>query len=310
VILIGLIAAATAGTRAQDGAVSKAASIFSSGVDLVTLHVTVRDRDDRLITDVTEAEFSVFENGRRQQLRFFQPSGLPLALTLMLDTSASMQSGLAAAKSAAIDLIRQMRPDDVAAVVTFDDTVQVLRDFTNDQSALTAAVGQAVPGGTTSLYTAVYIALKELDQVKRVFATNAPRHRIIVVLSDGDDMSSVVGFDELLDMAARSDATIYAIRLRRPAMPDARVRSESVLSRLAEQTGGRAFFPSHAHELQRASRAIASELSGQYALAYESDGGRRDGGFRALSVQIARIGAAARTKRGYVAGPRQARSHN
>jgi VWFA-related protein len=307
--MIGVMAA-TAAPRAQDAALSNSASIFSSGVDLVTLHVTVRDREDRLITDVTEAEFSVFENGRRQQLRFFQPSGLPLALTLMLDTSASMQPGLGAAKSAALDLIRRMRPDDVASVVTFDDTVEVLQDFTNDQTTLTAAVGHAVPGGTTSLYTAVYIALKELDKVKPVFATNAPRHRIIVVLSDGNDISSVVGFDELLDMATRSDAMIYAICVRRPVTADARVRSESALNRLAEQTGGRAFFPIHDYELQRAYRAIASELSSQYALAYESDGGQRDGGFRALSVRIARTGAAARTKRGYFGGFRRAASQN
>jgi Ca-activated chloride channel family protein len=282
---------------------SPAQSVFRSGIELVTLHVTVTDERQRYVTDIVEEEVEVLENGRPQQIKYFQPKGLPLALTLLLDTSASMQYAFAKVRDAAVALIRQLEPTDIACVITFADSFKVLQGFTSEKPALEAALAHMESGDTTSLYSAVYIALKELNRTPSLLSTGAPRRQAIVVLSDGDDSSSAIRFEELVDLASRTDALIYAVRLgSRERAEDNMNRAAFVLKRLAEQTGGRALFPLHSWELPTIYRAVMSDLSSQYALAYESDDIRRDARFRRISVQVDRAGVVARTRQGYFAG--------
>jgi VWFA-related protein len=277
-------------------------SIFQSGVDLVTLHVTVTDRSRRYVTDLERDQFRVFENGRRQELKFFQKSGLPLALTLLLDTSASMENALPIVQEAAVRLVRQLEPQDVASVIAFDQGIHVLQGFTNDPAVLESAIRRIEHGGTTSFYTAVYVALKEFAATRPVPRTSAPRRRTVVVLSDGVDSSSLIGFEEVLELATRTDAAIYAVCLgTRNADPRQHDPSEFVLRRLSEQTGGRAFFPLHGYELPNVYAEIERELSSQYVLAYEPSEQPADGRFRNLAVLVDFAGAVARTRKGYFA---------
>ncbi len=148
----------------------------------------------------------------------------------------------------------------------------------------------------------MYVTLKELSKTPPASGTSAPRRRTIVVLSDGHDTTSPLGFEELLEFATRSDAAIYTIQLNgRNLLLRRSDTAEFALRRLAEQTGGRAFVPLHRYELPRVYAEIMRELSSQYALAYQSDGVVKDTGFRSLSVQVQRPDAVARTKRGYFA---------
>jgi Ca-activated chloride channel family protein len=169
--------------------------------------------------------------------------------------------------------------------------------------ALEHAIRQTAAGGSTALYDALYIALKELSKVRPEERTGEPRRRAIVVLTDGEDTSSLIGFDEVLDFAARSDTAIYAIGLTARTLPDTRGSQDAqfVLRRFADQTGGRAFFPADVKDLQSIYREIKAELSSQYSLAYESNNGRRDGQFRRVAVRVDRTGAQARTRPGYYA---------
>jgi Ca-activated chloride channel family protein len=268
----------------------------------VTLHVTVTDGRRRYVGDLNQEQFEVFENGRRQQLKFFQAKGLPLALTVLMDTSASMASALPQVQEVARGFVDHLQPGEIASVVAFDGSVRVLQDFTADRNALTAAVGLARRGEATSLFTALYVALKEFDNKARRWDGMA-RRRTMVLLSDGEDSASLIDFSDLLEVASTADTAIYAIRLGRPKGPiggpaDA---TERVLRRLAEQTGGRAFFPATRHQFRPIHDAIRLELASQYSLAYESDDRRRDGRFRSLAVLIGGRNAVARTKRGYVA---------
>jgi Ca-activated chloride channel family protein len=282
---------------------SSAQSVFRSGIELVTLHVTVTDRRQRYVTGITENEFRIYEDGRRQELKYFSPSGLPLALTLMLDTSASMRHALPRVRDGAADLIRHLAPDDMASIVTFADSFKVLKDLTGDKRALLAALTRLEQGESTRLYSAVYIALKEIRKAPAITDAGAPRRRAIVLMSDGDDSSSTIRFDELMDQAVRANTVIYAVRLGRRYMgDDATNRAAFELRRMCELTGGRAFFPVQSYELPDIYREIIAELSSQYALAYESSDVRRDGRFRNLSVQVDRVDAVARTRRGYFAG--------
>src|SRR6185295_13507487 len=137
---------------------------FRAGVDLVSLNVTVSDGTGKYITDLTAEDFSVFEDGVKQDVTFFNRTNLPIALALLLDTSASMDIKLPTAQEAAIGFARRLRAQDLAEVIDFDSRVVVLAPFTNGVSDLEQAIHKTSAGGSTSLYNAVYIALKDLKK--------------------------------------------------------------------------------------------------------------------------------------------------
>jgi Ca-activated chloride channel family protein len=280
---------------------------FRTGVDLVSLSVTVTDAAHRYVADLDRADFLVLENGVPQTLTFFGKAEVPLALALLLDTSASMEGTLATAQEAALGLVRQLGPADQTMVIEFDSSVRTLLGFTNDLGALEAAIRGTEAGGSTALYNALYVALKELAHTSRNTRNRddqGPRRRAIVVLSDGDDTSSLVAFEEVLELAARVDTVIYTIGLGLARPVGGRQEAPQapfILRRLAHQTGGRAFFPREVKELAGVYREIRSELSSQYSLAYESSAARNDGRWRPIVVRVNRPGVAARTRQGYYA---------
>ena len=275
---------------------------FHGGVDVVAVNVTVTDGARHYLTNLGPQDFLIFEDGRQQEPTFFQKTGVPLALTLALDTSASMDLSLPIAQKAAIGFVRELAPVDVASLIDFNSHVLVRQGFTTDREVLGRAIRQTTAGGSTALFNALYIALRELNKTIRDEDPAQPRRRAIVVLSDGDDTSSLVTFDELLDVAARSDTAIYAIGLGGGEAPRKGFQDgQFVLRHLTQQTGGRAFFPLDAKELAGIYREIRAELSSQYLLAYESNNPRRDGQFRHIAIRVQQPGAAARARAGYYA---------
>jgi Ca-activated chloride channel homolog len=276
--------------------------VFRAAVDIVSLNVTVVDNQNRYITDIAEQEFSVFEDGTRQDLMFFNRSSLPIALSLLIDTSASMENRMAIAQEAAIGFARKLRPQDLAQVVDFDSRVEIAQDFTNSVPDLEKAIRATTAGGSTSLHNAIYISLKELAKIKAK-SQEEVRRQAIIVLSDGEDTSSLVSYEEVLDLAKRSETAIYTIGLqpKDAAQTKGFREAEFVLRQFAQETGGRPFFPSRAEELKDVYGRIADELSSQYTIGYASKNGRRDGGWRRIVVQVARPNTTARTKRGYFA---------
>jgi Ca-activated chloride channel family protein len=274
---------------------------FRTGVDLVSLNVTVADPTGRFVTDLEPAAFQVFEDGVKQEVTFFNRSNLPIALSLLLDTSASMEDKLQTAQEAAVGFARKLRPSDLAQVVDFDSRVSIAQTFTSNISDLETAIRKTSPGGSTSLHNAIYIALKELKKVQARSAEDI-RRQAIVVLSDGEDTSSLVSFDEVLELAKRSETAIYSIGLR--SRGPERVRgsfneSDFVLRQLAQETGGKAFFARASTELSGIYEQISDELSSQYMVGYTSKNPKRDGAWRRIVVRVAGSGATARTKQGY-----------
>jgi Ca-activated chloride channel homolog len=279
--------------------------IFRVGVDIVSLNVTVTDAARRYVGDLNRDDFVVLEEGAPQNVVFFRKTDVPLALALLLDTSASMEPALATAQEAAIGFARQLGPADVAILIDFDSKVQVLAHFTSDRSELEEAVRRTMAGGSTSLYNAVYVALKELSRIKLEDEQQGLRRRAIILLSDGEDTSSLVSFDELLDLASRSDTMIYTIGLGSADSSGRRTFQDAqfVLRRLAQQTGGRAFFPQAARELTGVYGEIRDELSSQYLLAYES-GSQKNGQWRRVNVRVNRPNVMVRARQGYYAASR------
>ncbi|HWJ55049.1 MAG TPA: VWA domain-containing protein [Vicinamibacterales bacterium] len=272
---------------------------FRGGVDVVSLNVTVTDQSRNFVTSLEQGDFVVFEDGVKQDVTYFNKAQLPVALSLLIDTSASMEDKLRLAQEAAIGFIRRMKPDDIAQVIDFDNRVSILQQFTSDRPALEAAIRQTVPNGSTSLHNAIYISLKELKKV-RATSSGDVRRQAIVVLSDGEDTSSLVPFEEVLDLAKRSEVIVYTIGIRgRDLGARGFPEAEFVLKQFAQETGGRSFFPTGATELEGIYAQIADELAAQYALAYSSRNPRRDGQWRRIVVRTTRPDLAARTKQGY-----------
>jgi len=274
---------------------------FRAGVELVSLNVTVME-GARYVTDLEQKDFNVFEDGVKQDVTFFNRTHLPVALALLLDTSASMDTKLPTAQEAAIGFARRLRPQDLAEVIDFDNRVTILQNFTGSPQDLETAIRRTSAGGSTSMYNAIYIALKDL---KKVVAKNTEeiRRQAIIVLSDGEDTSSLLPFEEVLDLAKRSETAIYAIGLRDNETGNGGSKmfkeAEFVLRQLAQQTGGRSFFPSQIAELNGVYGQISDELSSQYTVGYTSKNPRRDGAWRRVVVQTTRAGTATRTKQGY-----------
>ena len=308
-----LVAALGTGADARQAAVPQAppaprpnsqTPAFRVGVDIVSLNVTVVDGQNRYITDLDQPDFAVFEDGVKQELTFFNRRQQPIALSLLLDSSASMEDKLETLQTAAVNFVRRLKPNDMAQVIDFDSRVEVRQAFTPNQADLEAAIFKTASGGSTSLHNAIYIALKELRKVKAGSEEDV-RRQAIIVFSDGEDTSSLVSFDEVLDLAKRSETSIYTIALRGTDTQTRGFReAEFILRQLAQETGGRAFFPTKVEDLNGVYAQIADELASQYTLGYTSRNARRDGAWRRVIVQVLKPSMTPRTKRGYYAPAR------
>jgi VWFA-related protein len=277
---------------------------FRAGVDLVSLSVTITDASGRYVTDLTPDQLNIFEDGAKQDIAYFNRANVPIALSLLLDTSASMEDKMATAKGAAVGFARRLRPQDLGQLIGFADRVEVLQAFTSDQAALERAIRRTAANGSTALRNAVYIALKELKKIRATTEEDI-RRQAIVVFTDGDDTSSLIGFDDLLDLARRSETAIYTIALRSPFEIENKTYAETDFSlrQLTQQTGGRAFFPTRIEDLAGVYGQIADELANQYVVGFVSKNAKRDGAWRKLTIRVDRERTAARTKLGYF-GPK------
>jgi Ca-activated chloride channel homolog len=272
---------------------------FRTGVELVSLNVTVSE-GQRFVTDLEQSDFNVYEDGVQQTVTFFNKTNLPIALAILMDTSASMDTKLPTAQEAAIGFAKRLRTQDLAEVIDFDNKVLTLQAFTNSAQELEQAIRKTSAGGSTSLYNAIYIALKDL---KKAVAKNVDeiRRQAIVVLSDGEDTSSLLPFEEVLDLAKRSETAIYCIGLRDNDSGGTKLfkEAEFVLKQFSQETGGRAFFPNHLTDLTNVYGQIADELSSQYTVGYTSRNPKRDGAWRRIVVRANRPNTSTRTKQGY-----------
>ena len=282
---------------------------FRSGTNLVPLNVTVTDHQRQFVKGLTAADFSVLEDGVPQHVQFFEAADTPADLIVLIDTSSSMSDKMDVVHEAAIGFMRTMKRGDRGAVVAFADGVDVVQPLTSDRQALEQGILRTAARGATSLNNALYIALKQFGRAAR--QGGEVRRQAIAVLSDGEDTSSLVSFDDVLELARRSGVSIYPIVLqskhsvsRAATQGQRRFHSEADFSMrtLAAETGAQAFFPLQVFELKGIYASIAQELSSQYSLAYSPNNVRPDGRFRRISVRVdARPELKLRTRTGYIA---------
>jgi VWFA-related protein len=282
-------AAGVAGALALAGATAVAAAsrpVFKADVEAVNLTVSIAD-GGRYVTDLGQADFEVLEDGVRQDVSIFSHEPTPISLSILLDSSLSMEGKLSQAQEAAVRFVGRLRPQDEAQIVHFNERVAVAQRFTSDGAALEAAIRSARAAGGTALYTAVYVALKELARQRRV---GEPRRLAIVVLSDGEDTASLVSDDQVLELARRCEIGIYGISLRGAPVPTAAETkpglSRFFISALSRETGGQAHFPRAVAQLSGVYDQVLEELRAQYSMGYVSTNPRRDGRWRNIVVRL------------------------
>jgi Ca-activated chloride channel family protein len=286
--------------------------VFRTDTNIVSLNVTVLDPKKQFVGGLTQQDFSVYEDGVQQQLRFFESRTVPLDLILLIDTSSSMHDKMTIVHDAAVGFLKSMKEGDRGAVVAFNDRVDVLQPLTADGAALEQAIRGTSAKGSTSLNNALYIALKQFG--RNATGSDADlRRQAIAVLSDGEDTSSLISFDEVLALARKSGVSIYTIGLHTkyengrsgaPVTPRYFSTADFSMKSLAQETGAQAFFPLQVGELKGIYASIAQELASQYSLAYSPANPRSDGRYRRIVVRVAsRPELQLRTRSGYTAEP-------
>lgn len=282
--------------------------VFRSGASLVALNVTVTD-GKKHITGLTANDFAVYEDGVQQRVQFFESKDVPIDLILLIDASSSMSDKMSLVHQAATGCLKALRPGDRGAVVTFSNGVNVAQELTEDYDALQAAVEAAQPRGATALHNAIYIALKQFGRAAQ--QSGAVRRQAIAVLSDGEDTSSLISFDEVLALARKSGVSVYTIGLQskyslaRASDGSGRKyfsESDYGLRTLAKETGAQSFFPEAPGQLKAIYAAIAEEISSQYSIGYTPSNSRADGRYRRIVVRVeSRPELRPRARTGYTA---------
>jgi Ca-activated chloride channel homolog len=242
------------------------------------------------VLDLNKDDVVLEEDGVRQPILDFYREERPATLAVLSDSSGSMQAAMNTVHTASSRFIDSLGPDDRALVIDFDDKVYLLQDVTGDKEALRTAVTSTNAFGGTALYDALYASYRKLKGIEG--------RKAIVILSDGDDTASKFSFKHVLDEAKINDMIIYSIGLGTSFL-DLDLRH--VLRTLAEETGGRPFFPGKVDELEAVYKEISAELKSQYYVSYEPQNTVWDGRWRKIKLTSTRKSVDLRTRSGYYA---------
>jgi VWFA-related protein len=289
--------------------------------NLVDVQFAVVNKSQKFVTDLQKENFRVLDDGAAQAITAFsRQTDLPLRIGLLLDTSNSIRERLGFEQDAAFDFLFNVihRGRDQAFLMTFDDQPEVIQGYTDNLDTLRDAIQRQRAGGGTALYDAIYQACA----TQMMHAPPPPGHgqefrRILVVISDGDDNLSQKSRSEALEMAQRVGVVIYTISTSiQWIKPDDEVSTsdsaerkfykgpgDMVLQHLADDTGGRAFFPSKVDDLNQSFLDIGDELRSQYSLAYAPLGRLVDGKFHTIKIEVDQKDLIVRSRAGYYAAP-------
>lgn len=284
---------------ADDQKADPAATIRTT-TNEVNVVFTVTDKHGKHITDLNQKDFHVVDDNKppAEVRSFHAETNLPLQVGLLIDASNSVRDRFKFEQESAVEFLNQtVRPgSDRAFVVGFDATPEVTQDFTDNTEALAHGVHELRPGGGTALYDALYFACRD-KLLKQSKAT--PVRRAIILLSDGEDNLSHVTREEAIEMAQRAEAVVYTISTNVSGTKGA---GDKVLERIADATGGYAFFPFQIRDVANAFAAIQDELRSQYAISYKPADFKADGHYRTIEIVANdRKNFRVRARRGYYA---------
>jgi Ca-activated chloride channel family protein len=287
----GLILLATLAALAQ-----QQEPTFRAGTQVVPVYATVTDTQGRLVPSLEQDAFTILDNGKPQEITFFQNEVTPFTVVVMMDYSASMTANLELLEAAAEQFLLRMLPDDKGQVGAFSDKIQFSGTFTSDRDDLIGAINDLQFGNPTRLWDAVDASMEELKDVEG--------RKVVLVFTDGDDTASRIGMGDVLDRAREEEVMVYAIGLQSEFFNGQRVvrsRPDRSLRRLAEETGGGYFELQKTAELAPTFTRVAQELHSQYTLGFAP--ATLDGREHKLEVRMKQTGMSARARRSYIASP-------
>jgi len=284
----------------EPGSDSGEVSKIRVGTNEVNVVFTVTDKHGKRVTDLKQNDFRFMDDGKpATEIRSFHAeTNLPLQAGLLIDASSSVRDRFKFEQQSAMEFLNQTirRRYDQAFVVGFDVTPEVTQDFTDDTVKLDHGVRELRPGGGTAMYDALYFACRDKLLKK---AQNGPTRRAIILLSDGDDNQSHVTREEAIEMAQRAEVIVYAISTN---VSGSKGPGDKVLERIADATGGRAFFPFQLRDVSNAFADIQEELRSQYAVSYKPADFKSDGHYRTIEIVANdRKTFRVRARRGYFA---------
>ncbi len=272
--------------------------VFKKDVDEVLLHATVVDDKQHIVTTLDRSAFTVFEDGKPQNIISFHHVDIPVAMGIVIDNSGSMREKRAKVNQAALNLVRSSNPKDEVFVVNFNDEQYLDQDFTNNLLKLKEALEKIDARGGTALYDAVVASADHLKQAARL------EKKVIFVVTDGEDNASSDTLEQAVKQLQQENGpSVYAIGIL--GDEDHPKRAKKALDILAQRTGGIAFFPKTLDEVDAISRTIANDIRNQYAIGYKPTTPKGAGGFRQVRVEAKAKGhnkLLVRTKSGYYAG--------
>jgi Ca-activated chloride channel homolog len=265
----------------------------------VELVFSVHDKKGKLATNLDKTDFKVYENNIPQTItNFANETNLPLAIALLIDASSSIRDKLQFEQEASMDFFfaTLRRQIDRGVLVSFDTTLEVLQDFTDDPDLMAKALKKLRPGGGTRMFDAIFFACQEKLQ-----KAQAPR-KALVLISDGEDNASTHSLDDVIEIAHRTETAIYTISTNSAGFFGMSApKNDELLKKLADETGGRALFPMKALDLGRSFQEISQELRHQYSLAYRSTDIAKNGAFRPIRIECTVKGLKVNARKGYFA---------
>ncbi len=293
---------------------------ITTSVNLVDVLFTVLNRRNKLVPDLEKQDFKIFDDNAPQDIRYFsKQTDLPLRIGMLLDTSNSIRDRIKFEQDAANNFLFSVlrRGKDEAFLMTFDDEPQVIQGFTPDTGKLRDQILRTRAGGGTAVYDAIYEACdKELSHPPRPPGDQPDVvRRVMILISDGEDNLSSHTRAEAIEMAQRTSVVIYTIStstqwvtLDDPSKEKSGNRKyhltegDKILQDLAEETGGRAFYPYHVDDLDQSFQDIGEELRNQYSIAYNPSNHAYDGRYHKIKIEMPdHKGYTARARRGYFA---------
>src|SRR5215813_9238414 len=299
------------GAQTDDQTADKGA-IIKVDTDMVLLDVTVIDQNNTPVMNLKKEDFSVYEDKVKQTIESVSREEVPVSFGMVIDTSGSMKPKLQTVSDAAVSLVKQMRLDDEAFVASFKAESELVQDFTSDRRELEDAIGKLYTSGGTALLDAI-IATADYAQEK-----GKRRRKALVIFSDGLEKNSSVQEKEVMEAIKENEVQVYLVGFidvemeeNRPFGKSPAKKAKELLSRIADDSGGRAYFPKDVGEIQAVAAQIAKDLRTQYVVSYYPANENRDGAFRNVRVSVNSQGARkliARTRRGYYARNEKGRS--
>lgn len=276
--------------------------VFKKDVDEVLLHATVQDDHNHIVTTLERSAFTVFEDGKQQNIISFHNQDIPVSIGIVIDNSGSMREKRAKVNQAALNLVRASNPKDEVFVVNFNDEYYLDQDFTNDLLKLKEALEKIDASGGTALYDAVVASAEHLKRNARL------EKRVLFVVTDGEDNASNENLEQAVKQLQEPDGpSVYAIGIL--GDEEHPKRAKRALETIAQRTGGLAFFPKTLDEVDEISRTVAHDIRNQYLIGYKPTNPRDTGGFRTVKVEAKAKGhgkMVVRTKSGYYAGAQPA----